>query len=514
MESGEHAEEGLGGDQAFDGEGGSYEVGDDDERQDDQDWQDDRGCVYDRVNDDQLHYAKHVCGDDISDLNETNLPLVLCEGSSSLERAGGLEVAAAPSLALRSPTPFDKLFSQMPLYMWPREAGILSLFGIPGLVHPGVPGAEDPDVTQWSLASSSPFTKRQTCLLLVAPPNEDSCPYSDQGKIDTDGQEEEILKEDESLLPLLLSQDRLVHDHPCPVEGRQSAPDYTSEDQSCPMLLAAHNTESCPVSDEENLEINTEDEYIPTEDESLLALVLWQDHSSQDPSSQDLPHPVAVRQSGPDDPSEDQTRATLPAPENTQSSPVSDEDIPDASQGSSSEVKSPHSHPVSPSHSHSPPRVVIKTEPDVEITTGSPIVNRTSRGPKHIARKSRCRFRRLSKIVSPTLRVEEPSSERVSTSSPGPSPQQSTCTPANQRKRRLFAIISVPLPNWEPPVIDVHTNDTGASSQVLDDTTLARQRQRLEWVRRPYSNPFGRGILSTGPSKETYAQFKIDSKET
>ena len=78
MESGEHAEEGLGGDQAFDGEGGSYEVGDDDERQDDQDWQDDRGCVYDRVNDDQLHYAKHVCGDDISDLNETNLPLVLC----------------------------------------------------------------------------------------------------------------------------------------------------------------------------------------------------------------------------------------------------------------------------------------------------------------------------------------------------------------------------------------------------------------------------------------------------
>lgn len=295
--------------------------------------------------------------------------------------------------------------------MWPREASILSLFGIPGLVHPGVPRAEDPDVTQWSLASSSPFTERETCLLLVAPLNKDSCLVYDEGKIDTDGQEEEILKEDESLLPLVLLQDPSSHDYPCPVEGRQSTPDYPSEDQSCAMLLAAQNKESCPVFDEGNLEINGEDEDILTEEESLLALVLW-----QDPSLQDLPRPVVVRQFGPDDPFEDQTCATLLAPQNTQSSPVSDKDIPDASQESSSTVKSPSSHPVSSSHSHSPPCVVIKSEPDLEITIGSPVGNRTSRGTKHIPRKTRCRFQRVSQIVSPTLRVEEPSSERVSTS--------------------------------------------------------------------------------------------------
>ncbi|KAK0608706.1 hypothetical protein LWI29_034838 [Acer saccharum] len=322
--SGEHAEEGLGGDQATYNDGAGYEEGDDDERQDDQDWQDDSGCVYDRVNDDQLHYEKHVCVDDISDLDESNLPLVLCEDLLSLERAGGLEVAATPSLALQSQFGVDKLFSQMPLYLWPREAGILSLFGIPGLVHPGVPGAEDPD-------------------------------------------EEELPKEDESLLSLVLWQDPSVHDRPCPVEGRRLGPDYPSEDQSCLMLLAAQNTESCPISDEGNLQINGEDEDIPKEDESLLALVLW-----QDPSSQYLPRPVAVTQSGHDDPSEDQTCATLLASQNTQSSPVSDkggsekkgedEDIPDASKVSSTALKSPPSHPVSPSHSHSHPSVVIRSD--------------------------------------------------------------------------------------------------------------------------------------------------------
>ncbi|KAK0576144.1 hypothetical protein LWI29_012617 [Acer saccharum] len=310
--SGEHAEEGLGGDQASYNDRAGYEEGDDDERQDDQDWQDDSGCVYDRVNDDQLHYEKHVCVDDISELDESNLPLVLCEDLFSLERAGGLEVAATPSLALRSQFGVDKLFSQMPLYLWPREAGILSLFGIPSLVHPGVPGAEDPDVTQWSLASASPFSNRETCLLLGAPQNMHSCPVSDEEKTDTSCQEEELPKEDESLLPLVLWQDPSAHDRPCPVEERHSGPDYPSEDQSCPMLLAAQNTESCPVSDEGNLQINGEDEDIRKKDESLLALVLW-----QDPSSQYLPRPVAVRQSGHDDPSKDQTCASLLASQNT-----------------------------------------------------------------------------------------------------------------------------------------------------------------------------------------------------
>ncbi|KAK0594290.1 hypothetical protein LWI29_025680 [Acer saccharum] len=119
VRSGEHAEEGLGGDQATYNDGAGYEEGDDDERQDDQDWQDDSGCVYDRVNDDQLHYEKHVCVDDISDLDESNLSLALCEDLLSLEQAGGLEVAATPSLALRSQFGVDKLFSQMPLYVWP-----------------------------------------------------------------------------------------------------------------------------------------------------------------------------------------------------------------------------------------------------------------------------------------------------------------------------------------------------------------------------------------------------------
>ena len=41
-------EEGLGRDQATNDR---YDVGDDEDRQYDQDWQDDRGCVYDRVND-------------------------------------------------------------------------------------------------------------------------------------------------------------------------------------------------------------------------------------------------------------------------------------------------------------------------------------------------------------------------------------------------------------------------------------------------------------------------------
>ncbi|KAK0594795.1 hypothetical protein LWI29_000610 [Acer saccharum] len=481
--SGEHAEEGLGGDQATYSDGAGYEEGDDDGRQDDQDWQDDSGCVYDRVNDDQLHYEKHVCVDDISDLDESNLPLALCEDLLSLERAGGLEVAATPSLALRSQFGVDKLFSQMPLYLWPREAGILSLFGIPGLVHPGVPGAEDPDVTQWSLASASPFSNRETSLLLGAPQNMHSCPVSDEEN--TACQEEELPKEDESLLPLVLWQDPSAHDRPCPVEGRHSGPDYPSEDQSCPMLLAAQNTESCPVSDEGNLQINGEDEDIPKEDESLLALVLW-----QDPSSQYLPRPVAVTQSGHDDPSEDQTCATLLASQNTQSSPVSDEggsekkgedeDIPDASKVSSTAVQSPPSHPVSPSHSHSHPSVVIKSDSDVEIPTGSP---------------------------------PAPLPQQMSGPAPCSSGEQSSCASTNQRKRRLSAIISQPLPNWEPPVIEVHTDDIRASTQqVLDETALARQRQRELWVRNPYSNPLGRGNLSTGPSEEAYAHFKRDSK--
>ncbi|KAK0594178.1 hypothetical protein LWI29_029516 [Acer saccharum] len=517
--SGEHAEEGLGGDQATYSDGAGYEEGDDDGRQDDQDWQDDSGCVYDRVNDDQLHYEKHVCVDDISDLDESNLPLALCEDLLSLERAGGLEVAATPSLALRSQFGVDKLFSQMPLYLWPREAGILSLFGIPGLVHPGVPGAEDPDVTQWSLASASPFSNRETCLLLGAPQNMHSCPVSDEEKTDTACQEEELPKEDESLLPLVLWQDPSAHDRPCPVEGRHSGPDYPSEDQSCPMLLAAQNTESCPVSDEGNLQINGEDEDIPKEDESLLALVLW-----QDPSSQYLPRPVAVTQSGHDDPSEDQTCATLLASQNTQSSPVSDEggsekkgedeDIPDASKVSSTAVQSPPSHPVSPSHSHSHPSVVIKSDSDVEIPTGSPPAPLPrKRGEKHTGRKTPCRLRRLSRIVSPTLRVDENSSEQMSGPAPCSSGEQSSCASTNQRKRRLSAIISQPLPNWEPPVIEVHTDDIRASTQqVLDETALARQRQRELWVRNPYSNPLGRGNLSTGPSEEAYAHFKRDSK--
>ncbi|KAK0589330.1 hypothetical protein LWI29_012758 [Acer saccharum] len=604
-------------------------------------FQDDSGCVYDRVNDDQLHYEKHVCVDDISDLDESNLPLALCEDLLSLERAGGLEVAATPSLALRSQFGVDKLFSQMPLYLWPREAGILSLFGIPGLVHPGVPGVEDPDVTQWSLASASPFSNRETCLLLGAPQNMHSCPVSDEKKTDTACQEEELQKEDESLLPLVLWQDPSAYDRPCPVEGRHSGPDYPSEDQSCPMLLAAQNTESCPVSDEGNLQINGEDEDIPKEDESLLALVLWQDPSSQylprpvavtqsghddpsedqtcatllasqntqsspvsdkggsekkgededipdaskvsstavesppshpvspshshshpsvvirsdsdernmeingedenipkenesllalvlwqDPSSQYLPRPIAVTQSGHDDPSEDPTCATLLASQNTQLSPVSDEggsekkgedeDIPDASKVSSTAVESPPSHPVSPSHSHSHshPSVVIRSDSDVEIPTGSPPAPRPrKRGEKHTGGKTPCRLRRLSRIVSPTLRVDENSSEQMSGPAPCSSGEQSSCGSTNQRKQRLSAIISQPLPNWEPPVIEVHTDDIRASSQqVLDETALARQRQRELWVRNPYSNPLGRGNLSTGPSEEAYAHFKRDSK--
>ncbi|KAK0608515.1 hypothetical protein LWI29_031819 [Acer saccharum] len=100
----------------------------------------------------------------------------------------------------------------------------------------------------------------------------------------------------------------------------------------------------------------------------------------------------------------------------------------------------------------------------------------------------------------------------------GPAPcssgEQSSCASTNQRKRRLSAIISQPLPNWEPPIIEVHTDDIRASSQqVLDETALARQRQRELWVRSPYSNPLGRGNLSTGPSEEAYAHFKLDSKE-
>ncbi|KAK0570915.1 hypothetical protein LWI29_008363 [Acer saccharum] len=598
--SGEHAEEGLGGDQATYNDGAGYEEGDDDERQDDQDWLDDSGCVYDRVNDDQLHYEKHVCVDDISDLDESNLPLALCEDLLSLEGAGGLEVAATPSLALRSHFGVDKLFSQMPLYLWPREAGILSLFGIPGLVHPGVPGAEDPRCNSM---------------------------------------EEELPKEDESLLPLVLWQDPSAHDRPCPVEGRHSGPDYPSEDQSCPMLLAAQNTESCLVSDEGNLQINGKDEDISKEDESLLALVLWQDPSSQylprpvavtqsghddpfedqtcatllasqntqsspvsdeggsekkgededipdaskvsstavksppshqvspshshshpsvvirldsdegnmeingededipkenesllalvlwqDPSSQYLPRPVAVTQSGHDDSSEDPTCATLLASQNTQSSQVSDEggsekkgedeDIPDASKVSSTAVESPPSHPVSPSHSHSHPSVVIRSDSDVEIPTGSPPAPRPrKRGEKHTGRKTPCRLRRLSRIVSPTLRVDENSSEQMTGPAPCSSGEQSSCASTNQRKRRLSAIISQPLLNWEPPVIKVHTDDIRASSQqVLDETALARQRQRELWVRNPYSNPLGRGNLSTGPNEEAYAHFKLDSK--
>ncbi|KAK0594303.1 hypothetical protein LWI29_007122 [Acer saccharum] len=463
--SGEHAEEGLGGDQATYSDGAGYEEGDDDGRQDDQDWQDDSGCVYDRVNDDQLHYEKHVCVDDISDLDESNLPLALCEDLLSLERAGGLEVAATPSLALRSQFGVDKLFSQMPLYLWPREA------------------------------------------------------VSDEEKTDTACQEEELPKEDESLLPLVLWQDPSAHDRPCPVEGRHSGPDYPSEDQSCPMLLAAQNTESCPVSDEGNLQINGEDEDIPKEDESLLALVLW-----QDPSSQYLPRPVAVTQSGHDDPSEDQTCATLLASQNTQSSPVSDEggsekkgedeDIPDASKVSSTAVESPPSHPVSPSHSHSHPSVVIRSDSDVEIPTGSPPAPRPrKRGEKHTGRKTPCRLRRLSRIVSPPFELMKTVQNKCLGQLHVHRESNIELCIDKSTKTRLSAIISQPLPNWEPPVIEVHTDDIRASSQqVLDETALARQRQRELWVRNPYNNPLGRGNLSTGPSEEAYAHFKRDSK--
>ena len=516
-EEGLGGEEGLGRDQATDDR---YDVGDDEDRQYDQDWQDYRGCVYERVNDEPQQYQKLVPGDVIPEVDESNLPLVLCEDSSSLERAGGLEVAAAPSLPSRSPSPVDKLFSHMPFYFWRREAGkLLSVFGIPGLVHPGAPGAEDPDVTQLSLASSSPFSMRETCLLLVAPPNTDSCPVSEEGKIDTDGKEEEIPNTDESLAPLVLWQDTLLHDHPCPVEGRQSGPDDPSEDQTCPMLVGANITESCPVSDDGNLEINGDDEGIPKEDASFLPLVLWVDPSLHDP-----PCPVVDTDSGPDDPSEDQTCATLMVAQITEGCPVSDvgdsenngvdEDKREASQASSSAVRSPSPHPLSPSHSDSHLSVPIKSDPDLGVPEGSPpwAMGHPHNRCKHTPRRKRNRLRRVSQIVSPTLPVEEPISELASVSGSRSSGEQSTCTPTNQRKRRLSAIISETLPNWEPPVIDVHTNDTGGSwQQVLDDTALARQRQRELWFRSPYSNPLSRGILSTGPSREIYAQFKIDS---
>ncbi|KAK0594287.1 hypothetical protein LWI29_020432 [Acer saccharum] len=274
-------------------------------------------------------------------------------------------------------------------------------------------------------------------------------------------------------------------------------------------------------SDEGNMEINGEDEDIPKEDESLLALVLW-----QDPSSQYLPRPVAVTQSGHDDPSEDPTCATLLASQNTQSSLVSDEggsekkgedeDIPDPSKVSSTAVKSPPSHPVSPSHSHSHshPSVVIRSDSDVEIPTGSPpATHPRKRGEKHTGRKTPCQLRRLSRIVSPTVRVDENSSEQMSRPAPCSSGEQLSCASTNQRKRRLSTIISQPLPNWEPSVIEVHTDDICASSQqVLDETALARKRQRELWVRNPCSNPLGRGNLSISPSEEAYVHFKLDLK--
>ncbi|KAK0594138.1 hypothetical protein LWI29_025991 [Acer saccharum] len=158
----------------------------------------------------------------------------------------------------------------------------------------------------------------------------------------------------------------------------------------------------------------------------------------------------------------------------------------------------------------------LRSDSDVEIPTGSPPAPRPrprKRGEKHTGRKTPCRLRRLSRIVSPTLRVDENSSEQMSGPAPCSSGEQSSCASTNQRKRRLSAIISQPLPNWEPPIIEVHTDDIRASSQqVLDETALARQRQRELWVRNPYSNPLGRGNLSTGPSEEAYAHFKLDSK--
>ena len=101
---------------------------------------------------------------------------------------------------------------------------------------------------------------RETCLLLVAPPNTDSCSVFEEGKIDTDGKEEEIPKEDESLAPLVLWQDPSLNDRPCPVEGKQSSPDDPSEDQTCATLMVAQITEGCPVSDVGDSENNGVDE--------------------------------------------------------------------------------------------------------------------------------------------------------------------------------------------------------------------------------------------------------------
>ncbi|KAK3204622.1 hypothetical protein Dsin_018668 [Dipteronia sinensis] len=86
--------------QATDDDGGGSEVGDDDQRQDEQDWQDAKGCINDMVDDDERLYQKNMHGDDISDIDSSNLPIVLCADLSSLELAGPLEVALTPALAV------------------------------------------------------------------------------------------------------------------------------------------------------------------------------------------------------------------------------------------------------------------------------------------------------------------------------------------------------------------------------------------------------------------------------